>query len=255
MDEIEKYLDNLELSKDDSKIMSFEMPFKKSRKKSMESGSETLEDESFVNYTALNSFVSGITKTKQDDVLNSMLIAQRAAQSAFPNRNQVKEWYEKYFEVLTTIGWVMDQHSFKEFETGASIFEVDKAILDIIGAAITGSQLAVIVKTIEAFKALNDNDSRFVAFEKNTHSLNEGFFQIGLATESNGVVAVNLSAFQLNTSNNIKKILFFKSGKDKTNMKYFLTKMTLQESRFNEARKFILKKLDIDIDKYISNLF
>ncbi|TYP75292.1 hypothetical protein [Aquimarina intermedia] len=254
MDELEAYIKTLELSKNDSKIMSFEMPFRKSRQVSLQSGSETDKDEAFMNYKALDSFVSGISKQKQEDVLNSMLLAQRAAQKAFPNRDQVKDWYEKYFEVLSKIGWTMEQHNFKNFETDSSIFEIEKAILGIISAALTGNQLAIVVKTLEALKSLNDNDSRFVAFEKNTHGLNEGSFQLGMATENNGAVAVTLSAFLLKTDNRIKKILFFKSGKDETRMDYYLTKMTLLESKFDQARPFILKKLNDDIDDYISNL-
>ena len=89
------------------------------------------------------------------------------------------------------------------------MFEMEAAVLSILGTALSGNQLAIIKKTLEALKNLSDGDGKFKLFEKNSHSSNKGSFQIGLASEENDQVALTFAGFQLNTQTDIKQIVFF----------------------------------------------
>jgi hypothetical protein len=202
-----------------------------------------VEEPSFLNFKSLNSFVTDVSESRRSDVLNSLLLAQRAATKAFPNEDQIVDWYKKYYEVLSTIGWVIENQDFTVFDTSNALFEVDKAIFEIITTALTGNQLAILMKTIETFKNLGEDDNRFVAFERNTHTLQKGSFQLGVATEVNGTVSISSFAFIINSSKRITKILFFKSSKDETEFRFSLNKATLNEDVFAQARPFIKQKL------------
>ena len=210
-------------------------------------------DSGFVNFKSLQSFVAGVSENRQADVLNSLLLAQRAATKAFPDQSQMMEWYQKYFSVLETIGWVFENKDFNTFETHNTLFDIDKAILEILGTAVTGNQLAILLKTIETFKKLGEDDDRFRFFESNTHTLQKGSFQVGVATEENNTISISGCAFVLTTSKKITKILFFTSGKDESEFSFCFTKATLNDAVFANARDAIKQKLG-DVSSFVADL-
>lgn len=248
MKEIKQYLEDLELSSGDDSIS-----FPQMRSDDLESF-DTIEGETGVmNFKSLQSFAAGLTKERQDDVLNSLLLAQRAATKAFPNDDQIMDWYKKYFEVLDRLGWVFENKEFLKFNSSNNLFEIENALLEILGAALTGNQLAILLKTIESLKSLGSGDKRFVAFEQNTHSLQKGSFQLGVATEENNTLSISACAFILNTRKKILKILFFSSDKDSTDLKYFQSKATLNDSIFADARETIKQRLG-DVSSFVADL-
>jgi hypothetical protein len=255
MKNLKKYVEKLKLSSKDFPISFVEKSFTALRQVSaLEVDEQMIGDEAYINFKGLTSFVAGISKDRQEDVLNSLLIAQRAAQKSFPDENQVAEWYKKYYELLTNLGWVFETKEFSTFDADSTIFEVEKVILEIIGVAITANQLALLLKTIEAIKAMGDHDSRFVAFEKNTHTLQKGSFQLGVATEVEGKVSLFSSCFIISSSNTVRKILFFSSKKEETTFEFSLSKATLNDAVYGTIRDLVKTKLGADVNNYISNL-
>ncbi|RYE52861.1 MAG: hypothetical protein EOP48_15555 [Sphingobacteriales bacterium] len=109
------------------------------------------------------------------------------------------------------------------------------------------------MKTLEAVKDLADGDGRIVFFEKNTHSLHKGSFQLGVATESNGIVSLSANAFVLSTLTRITKILFFTSTRGEAELRYCLTKASLNVDVFKEYRQQIKDKLGNN-HQYIADL-
>lgn len=248
MKDFESFIRNLELSKGDD-LFKFKPVF--------EEGWELLEglegEAGIMNFKSLNSFTSGVSIQHRQDILNSLLLAQRVATRAFPGDDQVMEWYARYFYILENIGWVIENKEFAAFTSKSDLFEIEKAILEILGAALTGNQLAVLSATIKAFKSLGDNDTRFQAFERNTHTLQKGSFQLGVATEENGSLSISAGSFILKTYNNITKILFFKTSRDSAELVYSNTKATLNESVYAKARELIIERLG-DSAEFVADL-
>jgi len=248
MKDLKKFIQNLELSEGDSSLK-----FKPIVKK----GADVLEalegNEGIMNFKSLNSFVAGVSKRRQEDVLNSTLLAQRVATKAFPGDEEVVNWYKKYFEVLTNIGWVIENKDFASFKSKSNRFEIENAIFEILSAALTGNQLAVLKTTIKAFKSLGDSDKRFLAFEKNTHSLKKGSFQLGIATDENDTISISASAFIIKTNKTITKILFFNLDRGSTELSYNISKATLNDDVYGQARDLIKEKLG-DIRSFVADL-
>ena len=238
MSHINEFVRSLELSEGDHSL---------NFKPVIDEGYDDLEmfegDSAIINFKSLNSFVAGVSKQRQEDVLNSLLLAQRVATKAFPEDEQIKDWYKRYFEVLDKIGWVFENREFAAFNAKSNLFEIENAILEILGSAISGNQLAVLKATMNALKSLGKEDKRFLAFEKNSHSLQKGSFQIGVATEENNTLSISASAFILNTKENITKILFFNSNSDSTAFWFCHSKATLNDSVFSDAREVIKQRL------------
>lgn len=222
-------------------------------KRSMYEAADTPSETAAVNYKSIQSFAAGISKERQEDVLNSLLLAQRAATKAFPDDDQVADWHKKYFEVLSNLGWVLEGKEFQVFQSKSGLFEIDNALLEILTAALTGNQLAIALKAIQSLKTLGDGDKRFKFFEQNTHSMQKGNFQLGVATEENGTVSLSSMSFILNSKQNITKILFFSTNKGDTEFKYCLTKATLNDAQYNQARDLVKSKLG-DVTSFVAAL-
>jgi hypothetical protein len=109
-------------------------------------------EQSFLNAKSLVSFVSEVNGQRRKDVLNSVLIAQLAANKAHPDEAQILDWYKTFIDVLNKLGWVIEAAEFSEWESKGSVFEVENAIIDILTAAFGGIFVLVIKKNIIGYK-------------------------------------------------------------------------------------------------------
>ncbi|MEX0289334.1 MAG: hypothetical protein AB3N14_09515 [Flavobacteriaceae bacterium] len=211
------------------------------------------ETPSYLNFKGLQSFSSNVSSQTQEDVLNSLLLAQRAATKAFPEDDQVYDWYKMYFNVLQRIGWLLNQKDFTKVAQKSSAFELDKAIFDLLGDLVSAQQIKILMKSVELLKSLGEDDKRLVAFEKNTHSLGRGNFQVGMAEESNGSITVMGSGFVLRSKKKITKILFLKFDKNTIELEFGFYSAELVSSEYAKNREFIKQKLG-DSHQFIASL-
>ncbi|WP_111707721.1 hypothetical protein [Lutibacter citreus] len=237
------YIEKLELIKIDSRINFTDYS-------KFESDTKT---PSFLNYKGLNSFTENVSKQSREDVLNSMLLAQRAATKSFPEETQMADWYTMYFEVLQRLGWLISQKDFNALGEEANALELDKAIFSLLKDLLTGQQINVLLKSLDLLKSLGEDDKRLVAFEQNTLTHNRGNFQLGLAEELNGNVSILGSGFILESKKKIRRILFVKFGKNVMKMKLHFFRAELVTSAYAKNRDFVIKKLG-NSEQYIASL-
>jgi hypothetical protein len=241
------YVSDLELSFPSEK-------FETVRTRSGESPVKEGEEQAFLADKSLVSFISEVSGQNRKDVLNSTLLAQLAANKKYPNEADMLKWYETFIGVLSKIGWNIENAEVSTFEQTKNVFEIEKAIIDILTAAFGGGYIKVISKTLESLKNMSADDKKIIAFEKNTHSLTKGCFQIALAVEKNDSVSVQLGTFILTTNNKIKQILFFKSTKDKTKLQYTSRRGTLNSEIYADVRTTVVQKLGKNISEYVAEI-
>jgi hypothetical protein len=244
-----QYVKNLEMMD-----LNESFPVSKSVKPALDESIQEATEQSYLNAKSIVSFVSGISPQNRQDVLNSVLLAQLAANKQFPNENQSLEWYTAFVEILNRTGWVIDQAEFSRFESSDHVFEIENVIIDILVTAFGGTFINVITKTLSAIKSLSDGDGRIKVFEKNTHSLSKGAFQIGVAIEEQGVVSLQIGTFLLTSTGEIKRILFFKTTKDKTSLDYCSRNGTFNESLYSQIRSAVEAKLGKKVTEYIAEI-
>ena len=167
-----------------------------------------------VNVGSLLSFVEGVDAQEKDDVLFSVQLAQRGASGAFDRFTQTQSWYQKYVEILETLGWTLEQLAFTRYDQSEGEVRMDKAALAIIAAIATQNQLTILQESVKALEALAENDGTIRLFDFHTLSEMSGNFQIGAVQKAaNDALAMALGAFHFSGVDTRRRCLFFSWGR------------------------------------------
>jgi hypothetical protein len=231
--------------------------FKTKKKRSLTNNFELVaegKEQIFIADKSIVSFVSQVGNQNRKDVLNSTLFAQMAAHKKFPDEKNLIEWYNTFVNVLSSVGWNIEASEFAKWESSKSILEVENVIIDILTAAFGANYIAIIKNTLESIKKLSDGNNKLNVFEKNTHTLSKGCFQMAIAVEENDTVALQLATFFLTSKNEIQKIIFFKSTKDSTKLEYASKRGTLNTELYSQIRFGVLEKLGTAIKNNIAEI-
>ena len=207
---------------------------------------DDLKNQAMVAGSDVISFVKGISAERKQDIINSALLAQLAANKRVPNRSKVFAWYDAYFDVLTRIGWVIQDSAFNSYEEQADGLEAHEAILKVAGVVLGAAPtaLAVVTATIEAMKTMDQDNPWITIFDRESRSAESARFQISLAEEEeNGQFMVNMMAFGLKAQSTVTQVLFFRIHKNRMKLKHCSGKVTINEDVLGSVRENIKVKL------------
>src|SRR5262245_33835910 len=70
---------------------------------------DTGKNQAAVVGSGIVSFVQGVTAKRRRAIVDSSLLAQLVAKKKIADASRVAEWYDVYFDVLTNIGWVVQE--------------------------------------------------------------------------------------------------------------------------------------------------
>jgi hypothetical protein len=217
---------------------------------------DALKTQAIVVGSDVVSFVKGVSEERRQDIVNSALMAQLVANNKVKN-NSVFEWYDTYFDVLTNIGWVIQDKGFASYEEKADGLETHEAILKVakvlLGEASTA--LAIVTSTIEAMKSMDKDNSWITIFDRESRSAETARFQISLAEEDeHGRFMINMMAFGLKADSTITQILFFKIRSDQVTLKLCSGKVTINENVLDGIREKVRVRLIGRTGGYIDSL-
>ena len=215
---------------------------------------DTQREQAMLVNKSLISFVAGVSADRRADILESTLLAQLAAKNQVPDESDTIGWYKSFVSVLTKIGWTIEGGDIQNYSANGNVLELQSVIIDILISAFGANLGEIIVKALNAIKSLADSSGKIEAFEKNTHAEKTGSFQIGVATEENGAVSINLGTFLISTSNNINHILFIKLSSDTTDLQYASGKLTLDQDIYSSIRATVQEKLNDRAAAYVAEL-
>jgi hypothetical protein len=211
-------------------------------------------EQSFLADKSLVSFVTNVSAQQREDVLQSTLLAQLAANKMKPMDQDVMGWYTAFAKVLANLGWIVESHETTQFKTNEQGADVDNVIIDVLSSAFGASYISIIRKTLEAIKSLSDDDNRIIAFEKNTQALEKGCFQLGVAVVENEAVTLRLGTFVITSDKRIKKILLVRIRKGETSIDYVSKKATFNLAAYNKIRHAVSAKIENYMTDYVAEL-
>jgi hypothetical protein len=208
----------------------------------------------FVEKGSLVSFVAGVSGQNREDVLNSTLLAQLSADKTCDRDSKPLDWYQQYTKVLSTLGWTLQGANFSDYSSSTATFSMDKAVLEIAGAALTGDEAAVLAATVDALGKLPTTDGRLQLFNHSASNGKEGNFQICVCTETNGAVAMKTMAFYFTSSQTNTTVLFFNYTAASTELQKSVQGATLNSGVYGQVRDAVLDKLGKNAQTFVLNL-
>jgi hypothetical protein len=223
-------------------------PYKKSRTTlSVETPSApvvTAKEQSFLAENSIVSFASSISVDARQDILNSLLLAQLAANHTVgEDKEDVIRWYQTFLDVLQKTGWIMAGKDKQTYSSKSGLYEVENVIIDILSSVFGSGYIAIIQKTLEAIKNLGKDNGRIKAFENNVNRVSKSCFQIALASESNGIVSLTIGTFVLDAVNTGNTVLFFAMQKQETTLEYISKTASYNAALNAKSRDVITARL------------
>lgn len=216
--------------------------------------SENEGNTAFVDDGSLVSFVSGLSALHRSDVLDSTLLAQLAANKRFDRYENTDDWYKFYLEVLENVGWVVQSFEFTQYEAEGTSFTMDKVVLEILRSIATQDEEQIIQSTIDALEALDDGSGALVLFDDSSSSQTQGSFQISIATEDDGNVAMKLGAYYFSAEKVTTRFLWFQYSKTEIEMFKGAQQVVLNESVYSQVRDTVIEKLGDSSHEFIAEL-
>jgi hypothetical protein len=209
----------------------------------------------YVNDGSLISFVAGLSTEDKSDVLNSVLLAQRAANKKHDRYTDSVAWYADYREILTTIGWVGGADTFQKYTATGGTVKVDDVVLQILGTlAIGGAAITAITQALSALQGLSEHDKQFTLWEQASHSLTTGNFQIAACEKSDDGLVLNLGTFYFSATQTATRFLFFDYSSTSITLFTGGQTMVLNKEVYAQIRKDVMTKLARLASEFVANL-
>ncbi len=208
----------------------------------------------FVDKGSIVAFTAGVSGQNREDVLNSTLLSQLAADHKYDREKQVMDWYGFYQDVLGKIGWVVQGFNFETRKQSQQSFTMDEAVLEIAEAALTGQEELVVVAAIDAMRKLPKKDGRLQLFNHSAASDTEGNFQISVCSEKNGAVAMKTMAFTYDARQQNTDVLFFSYASSSTQLKTATVGQSLDSNVYAQVRQTAITKLGDNAKNFVLDL-
>lgn len=202
------------------------------------------------------SFVAGTDPTLRTAIINCSLLAQLAANRRVPSRDDVRNWYKAYFDVLQQLGWVIQDRGFSEHRETGDDFEAHQAMLS-VAAVVFGpatTALAIVQSTLAAMKAMSKGPWMTI-FQQESQGAKAARFQVTVAEPaSQGGAVVSLMAFELDARTTLTQVLFFKFRSVDVTLRHSSGRVAIDGNLLGALAPTIAKKVADYAQSYIENI-
>ncbi|MDG9884415.1 hypothetical protein N7650_16375 [Pseudomonas sp. GD04058] len=210
-------------------------------------------DSAVVAGDSLLSFVAGLTRQAREDVLNSTLLMQLAANKRFDKARQREEWFGFYTEGLGKLGWTLSHTELLRFHPSQASFCMNDVIIEIIEGVVGGSAFSPIAR--RTLESLRKQPHALELFMNHSNAGHVGTFQIlPCSQNAAGDVTMLMNCVQLirNVSNNSFLFINFQNNE----VQIFRSAQTavLNVQAYEQVRGAVIEKLGRNASQFVANL-
>jgi hypothetical protein len=205
------------------------------------------------------SFVTGTEPGLRTAIMNCSLLAQLAATRKVKSREDIRSWYEAYFDTLGSLGWVVQDRGFSVHREAGDDFEAHQAILSVaavvLGPATTATTaLAVVQSTLAGMKSMSEG-SWMRIFKRESQAAKAARFQVTVAEPSSqGGSMVSLMAFELDAKATLTQVLFFKFRSTDITLRHSSGRVTIDSELLAGTAPVIAKRVADYTQDYVKNI-
>ena len=213
------------------------------------------KEQSYVDAGALMSFTNRLSAQNKEDILNGTLLAQLAADAIADRTKDTERWYNKYVEVLSHIGWVIQSFSFQRYTMQGESFTISKALLEIVKALLSPDEFDLIERTIDSLQS-ESNQPWWHVFSKESSGPSEnGNFQVcPCQQDESGQVIMVLGSFYFQASETDERWFWFRYNASKMHFFRGTQACTLNEDVYSQVRQRIKDLLGDQAKDYLGGL-
>jgi len=202
------------------------------------------------------SFVTGTDPRLRTAIMHCALLAQLAANRKVPSRQDIRSWYESYFDVLEQLGWAIQDRGFSEHHEKGDDFEAHQAILS-VAATVLGpapAALEIVRSTLAAMKA-TAKGTWMTIFQQESQAAKSARFQVTVAEPANrGGVVVSLMAFELDATISLTQVLFFKFRAVDVLLRHSSGRVTIDTDLLAAVAPSIARRVGDYVQNYVENI-
>jgi hypothetical protein len=186
-------------------------------------------------------------------VLQSLLLAQLAANAKADRQKDPSGWFTAYRGVLEQVAWVVEASAAAaRYQPPFAKFTLDTVVDDAFRPKLLAEQLPFVTAAIAAFRS-DQNSGAELVFECPSHSGGIGNFQVALAGEEDGAVTLRLAQISFNAPQHVVRLL----REEFTNTSQFrvgFLALSMNEEVFARLRSAIAAKLQDRFDGAVAPL-
>jgi hypothetical protein len=207
----------------------------------------------------LVTFVKGVSEQNRSDILNATLLAQLVAKKQVPAPETLAAWaawYDVYFDVMTHLGFGIQDKGFAEYQTNSTNFEAHQAIIQVAETLFAGAPaaLAVITTALKALQEMDEDSPWIRLFDRESKSAQTARFQVTTASEDNGEAVVSIIAFGLEATSRITQVLFFKFHANAVKLQNHSGKVSINAAVLAGVRPDVSAKLVGFAEQFVRGL-
>ncbi|NGO07512.1 hypothetical protein G5C60_07540 [Streptomyces sp. HC44] len=152
-------------------------------------------------------FFAAVSEEHRRDVLHSVLLAQLVAGRKHGRHTDAEAWYSVYGETLERVGWVVKEHAgLGKYRPRSVPYRMSTVVQDILSPVSDERSRELTAAALKALALLPDADRASVLFEKESHADRAGNFQLIIADENDGSLAVRLGRFHFRAVQDIERL-------------------------------------------------
>ena len=193
------------------------------------------------------SFVKELDADQRKDIVNATLLAQLVASKKVPepkSLDDVKAWYKEYFNVLSHVGFAVQDMQFAEYTEDGKTFEAHEAIIEIAKSVLAGAAgLPIVIKTLESLKNMNKDSPWLTIFHRQSRSANTARFQVSLADGDAKGSFLTMIAFGVSATATVTQVLFFKFKQNESTLHHQSGKLTINDKILASVREDVAGKI------------
>jgi len=209
---------------------------------------QAVRESALIVGSAMHGCIDGLTLENKYAVVNSQLLAERAASAKFDNETQPKEWFKRYLEVLRICGWTTQGSEFttyKASERTETVEQVTVSIIQSLGGINCMAYRRVIANSFAKLRTNTAVSTRF--HQKSTETGSAKFRILPCMQTKDEHVAMVLTSMQSASKTTATEAKvpgrFWEVNVEQTDIRYAAAECLLNMHVYNGAKAQIEKKL------------
>jgi hypothetical protein len=204
---------------------------------------------------SLVSIAAGICDEHGDDVLDSTLFAQFAANGRYQRDTETDQWYSVYVQTLNLLGWNTVGFRFQKYAHLPEQFQLNDTILELTSGLWTKSAQDSLTAMLRALGGLKSTDRRIQLLGGSSVAASAGNFQLGVAENAKGdQIQMQTMAVLFNSQGIPADFLFDRYTAASTNLFVSSQTMVLNDNVYGRMRSTVRSRLNAQIQQFVVSI-